>query len=67
LICDEAIVICKKEGCTRSSTLSYFIKIFYYSLYNKMITFYGSLNQIDWCKVLDKMLNIWKIIKDIFG
>jgi hypothetical protein len=32
-----------------------------------MITFYGSLNQIDWCKVLDKMLNIWKIIKDIFG
>jgi hypothetical protein len=28
-----------------------------------MITFYGSLNQIDWCKLLDKMLDIWKIMK----
>jgi hypothetical protein len=37
----------------------------YYSLYNKMITFYGSLNQIDWCKLLDKMLDIWKN-NDIF-
>jgi hypothetical protein len=35
--------------------------MFYHSLYNKMITLYGSLNQIDWCKVLDKMLDIWKI------
>jgi hypothetical protein len=26
-----------------------------------MIAFYGSLNEIDWCKLLDKMLDIWKI------
>jgi hypothetical protein len=32
--------------------------MFYHSLYNKIITLYGNLNQIDWCKVLDKMLDI---------
>jgi hypothetical protein len=31
-----------------------------------MITFYGSLNQIDWCTLLDKMLDIWNI-NDILG
>jgi hypothetical protein len=33
--------------------------MFYYSLYNKMITWYGSLNHI----VLEKMLDKWKINK----
>jgi hypothetical protein len=56
-------VIYKEGGCTISSLLSNFISIFYHSLYNKMIIFYGILNHIDWCKLLDKMLDI---CNDIF-
>jgi hypothetical protein len=35
------------------------------SLYNKIITFYGSLSQIDWCKLFNQMLDRWKN-NDIF-